>query len=139
MPSAAMPLTVGRITSRMIRACIAGVTTGAGEYAPMPPVFGPGVAVAQPLVVLRRRERQHVPAVGHDDEARLFAVEELLDDHARAGGAQRVADEHRIDRGVRFGDARRDDDAFAGREAVGLDDDRRALLRRHRRAPRRRR
>ena len=36
-----MPLTAGRITSRMMRACIAGVTIGAGEYAPMPPVFGP--------------------------------------------------------------------------------------------------
>ena len=41
MPSAAMPATAGRITSRMMRACTSGVTTGAGEYAPMPPVFGP--------------------------------------------------------------------------------------------------
>ena len=29
------------MTSRMIRACSSGVTTGAGEYAPMPPVLGP--------------------------------------------------------------------------------------------------
>ncbi len=36
-----MPSTVGMITSRMMRACSAGVTTGAGEYAPMPPVLGP--------------------------------------------------------------------------------------------------
>ena len=41
VPSAAMPLTAGRMTSRMIRAWTVGVTTGAGEYAPMPPVFGP--------------------------------------------------------------------------------------------------
>ncbi len=36
-----MPFNVGKITSRMARACTSGVTTGAGEYAPMPPVFGP--------------------------------------------------------------------------------------------------
>ena len=41
MPSAAMPFTAGTMISRMMRACTAGVTTGAGEYAPMPPVFGP--------------------------------------------------------------------------------------------------
>src|SRR2546427_553899 len=41
MPSAAIPATAGMITSRMIRACTRGVTTPAGEYAPMPPVFGP--------------------------------------------------------------------------------------------------
>jgi hypothetical protein len=31
MPSAARPRIVGSITSRMMRSCIAGVTTGAGE------------------------------------------------------------------------------------------------------------
>ena len=31
--------------------------TGTGEYAPIPPVFGPGVAVSDALEVLRRRER----------------------------------------------------------------------------------
>src|SRR5512143_397227 len=36
-----MPLTAGTITSRLIRAWSARGTTGAGEYAPMPPVFGP--------------------------------------------------------------------------------------------------
>ncbi len=41
MPSLAMPRTVGSTTSRMMRACTSGVTTGAGEYAPMPPVLGP--------------------------------------------------------------------------------------------------
>ena len=32
---------VGSITSLRIRRSTSGVTTGAGEYAPMPPVFGP--------------------------------------------------------------------------------------------------
>ena len=44
MPSLAMPLMVGLIISRITRACMAGVTIGAGEYAPMPPVFGPSSA-----------------------------------------------------------------------------------------------
>ncbi|MCW0417473.1 hypothetical protein NB689_003227 [Xanthomonas sacchari] len=40
-PSSRMPRTVGSTTSRITRACTSGVTTGAGEYAPMPPVLGP--------------------------------------------------------------------------------------------------
>jgi len=36
-----MPRTTGWITSRKARAYTSGVTTGAGEYAPMPPVLGP--------------------------------------------------------------------------------------------------
>ena len=91
-------------------------------------------------MVLARRERQHVPAVDHDDEARLLAVEEFLDDDARC--RQRpmlVVDQHRVDRRVRLGERRRDDDAFAGGEPVGLDDDRRAAARRRTHArPRRR-
>ena len=41
MPSAARARIVGLMISSMMRACSAGVMTGAGEYAPMPPVFGP--------------------------------------------------------------------------------------------------
>ncbi len=40
-PSAAMPAMVGRTISSRMRRSTSGVTTGAGEYAPMPPVFGP--------------------------------------------------------------------------------------------------
>ena len=40
-PSAAMPSTVGLMMSRITTSVISGVTTGAGEYAPMPPVFKP--------------------------------------------------------------------------------------------------
>ena len=82
------------------------------------------VAVEQALVVLAGRERQHVAAVDHDDEARFLAFEEVLDDDARAGRAHRVADEHRVDRGVRLGEIHRDDDPFARGESVGLDHDR---------------
>jgi len=40
-PSFAMPCTAGRMISRITREWTFGVTTGAGEYAPMPPVLGP--------------------------------------------------------------------------------------------------
>ena len=65
-------------------------------------------------------------AVDHDDEARFLADETFLDHDARAGVAETVADEHRVDRGVRFCLRRRDDDALAGGEPIGLDHDRRA-------------
>src|SRR6266850_3601445 len=41
MPSCAMPWMAGWMISRITRAWIFGVTIGAGEYAPMPPVLGP--------------------------------------------------------------------------------------------------
>src|SRR5580658_10788923 len=41
MPSAVSPCSVGSITSRTMRWCRPALTTGAGEYAPMPPVLGP--------------------------------------------------------------------------------------------------
>ncbi len=88
--------------------------------------IGAEVAVVQALVVLRRREREHVRAVRHDDEARLFADEALLDDDARTGVAQPVADEHGVDRGVRLVHHRRDDDTFARGQPVRLHHDRRA-------------
>ena len=85
----------------------------------MPPVFGPrspsssrlwsragGSATSPPLP---SRQRDH---------ARLRAGEPLLDDDP--GGAGR---EEPVDRGDGLVRARRDDDALAGREAVGLDDD----------------
>ena len=77
-------------------------------------------------MILRRGERQDVPAIGHDDEAGFFARQEFFDDHLIARGAE-LAAEH----GLRSGDGffRRvdDDHALAGGEPAGLDDDRRAL------------
>ena len=92
----------------------------------MPPVFGPCVAVAQPLVVLRGRERQHVHAVRHDDEARFLALEEFLD-HDHAARVAESAREHALGRADGLFGAGGDDHALAGGEAVRLDDDRRAL------------
>ena len=62
-------------------------------------------------------------AIGHDDEAHFFALQEVFDDHHVAGGAK-LAAEHLLrgaDRRVMTG---RDHDALARGEAAGLDDDR---------------
>jgi hypothetical protein len=66
-----------------------------------------------------------VAAVDHHDEARLLAGEAILDDHTRAGFAQRMSDEHPVDCRVRFLARRRHDDALPCGQPVGLDDDRR--------------
>jgi hypothetical protein len=85
------------------------------------------IAVAQPLVVLRGRERQHVLAIDHHNEARLLSLQAFLDDHARARLSQSVLGEHGVDRGVCLRWRGGDDDAFARGEPVGLDDDRSTL------------
>ena len=86
------------------------------------------VAILQSLVVLRRRQRQHILAVDHDDEARFLAGEKLFDDDAGTGIAHRIVDQHRIDRRVRLGKRHRDDDALPRGETVGLDHDGRATF-----------
>ena len=73
-------------------------------------------------------ESKNVIAIDHDNEAGFLAVEEFLDDDARTGIAQLVAGQHVVDGGVRFIQAHGDDDALAGGQAIGLDDDRRTLL-----------
>ena len=93
---------------------------------------GAFVAVEQALVVLAGGQHRHVLAVGHDDEAGLFAGQELLDHHTRAAGvvlhAQRVVQQHPVHRLVRFFQGHGHDHALARRQAVGLDDDGRAVL-----------
>ena len=89
---------------------------------------GPGVAVAQALVVLAGGERQDMRAVAHHDEARLFAFEKFLDDDTRPGGAQALIGEHHVDRGMRLFACPRHHHALSAGEAVGLDDDRSAML-----------
>src|SRR6266699_2583507 len=93
------------MTSRRTRACIAGVTTGAGVEA---------------LVILRARERQHVRAVRHDDEARFLAFEELLDHHLAPGCAEPAA-KHRARRGERLLRCTGDHHALASGEPARLD------------------
>jgi hypothetical protein len=93
----------------------------------MPPVFGPWSASFRRLWSWRGGQRQHVLAVAHDDEAGFFAGQEFLDHDARAGVAEAVIRQHVVDRLVRFFQRHGDHHALAGRQAVGLDDDRRAV------------
>ena len=79
-------------------------------------------------MVLAGGQREDVLAVDHDDETGFLAVEEILDHDAGAGIAELVAGQHVVDGGVRFSQRHGDDNAFAGSEAVGLDDDGCALL-----------
>ena len=73
-------------------------------------------------MILRADQRQNMFAVRQSKKARLFSVEELLDDNFRARRAEGAV-EHEIDRLARILLGIGDDDAFAGREPVRLDDD----------------
>ncbi len=99
--------------------------TGAGEYAPMPPVLGPRSPSKARLWSCAETSGSAVSPSHSAKKRRLLAVEELLDDELRAGRAQAAAEDH-VDRRLRLGDRRRDDDALAGGEPVRLDHDGRA-------------
>ena len=99
----------------------------AGEYAPMPPVFGAGVAVTDPLVVLRRGEGAGARAVAEREERGFLALQHRFENHAGAGGPERAA-EDALQSCFRLGHRRGDGHALAGGETVRLDDDRRADL-----------
>ena len=86
------------------------------------------VAVEQALVILARRQRQRMLAVTHHDEARFLALEKVLDHDSSTTGAERIGDEHRVDRRFRLSDGCGNDDTLAGGQPVGFDDHRRAML-----------
>ena len=71
-------------------------------------------------MILAGRQRQNMFAVDHHDETRFFADQKFFDDHARAGRAELVAGEHKVDRAMGFFNRHRDHDAFAGRQAIGF-------------------
>ena len=80
----------------------------------------PGIAVAQPLVILAGCERKHMTAVGHRNEARFLAVHEFLDDDTRgAAGVLNcelvgsVVIEDRVERDQSFVEGHCNDDTFA--------------------------
>ncbi len=93
-----------------------------------PAGIGAGIAVADPLVVLRRGQRQYVLAIDQREKAGFLAPEKLLDDDLGAGRAEAARREHHVDRGMGLGEIGGDDDPLPRRQPVGLDDDRRALF-----------
>ena len=118
---------VGKMISRMTRACTLGRNHRCGRIRAHAAGVGPGVAVAEAFVILTGCKRNDVFAVGHDDEARFFALEKLLDDDPCARGAQFVFGEDRVDRCMRLFACGGDNHAFACRQTICLDDDRCAL------------
>ena len=112
--------TVGRMIVSRIRVLsaserIRGVAIGAHAAG-----VGSRVSVEHRLVVLRRRERNDIAAVGERDEADLLARQKLLDHEPST-----QTSDCRLGRGA----VRRDDDALARRQTIGLDDDRVAKAR----------
>ena len=84
----------------------------------MPPVFGPAVAVADPLVVLRRRHRHGALAVAEREQRQLLALEELLEHHRVS--PKRRSTKKLVDRVARLGLVSADDHALARRQHVRL-------------------
>src|ERR1019366_7405606 len=82
------------------------------------------VIVEYPLVVLRSHQRNYALAIAHHQERQLFALQTLLEYHARSGLAQHLAAEHVFGGALRVVLALRDDDTLAGGETVGLHYDR---------------
>ena len=79
-------------------------------------------------MILRRSQRQRRNAVAKCEEAGFLAFEKFFDDNLvarRAEGTRKTG----IDGGLGFFPRCRNDDAFTGRQSVGLDNDRQALRR----------
>jgi hypothetical protein len=84
---------------------------------------GAGVAVADALVVLGGRQGEDGLAVGEGQDGDLVALEVLFDHDRVAGGAELVRDHDVLESGLGLLCGFREDDALAGCEAVGFDDD----------------
>ena len=82
-----------------------------------------GIAIADPLVILRGKERGDMLTVGKAEEADLFAFKELFNDDLPFCFAQQGAAEKTL--GGFDGSTARlaDEHAFAGGETVGFDND----------------
>ena len=122
MPRRASSSTTGWWTSARIRSTNASSISGHRRVGAHPAGVRAGVAVADPLEVARRRERQRGLAVADREQRQLVAVEELLDHHRRV--AEPPRDQHLLQRRAGLRLVGGDHHALARGEAVGLDDDR---------------
>src|SRR5439155_5062393 len=86
----------------------------------------PTILVEDALVILRRADRNRARAVRNAEERHFRSLQALFDHQTIARGAE-LPIAHRVDnRALRRGAIVGDDDAFAGRQAVGLEHDRQA-------------
>ena len=90
--------------------------SGTGENAPMPPVFGPCVAVERALEVSCGREAERGHAVADREHRQLVALEQLFDHEVVADAG------HGAERGVELVLRAADEDTLACGEPVRLDD-----------------
>ena len=86
----------------------------------------PGIAIADPLVVLRRTQQQRVLAIAQGEQRDFLAHQAFLDHHRRARFAEHLLVHHGVDRRQRLVLGAGDHDALARRQPVGLHHDRRA-------------
>ena len=81
-----MAWTVGTNTSRSSSASSSGVPSGAGQYAPMPPVFGPLSPSKAALWSWDGGSGRIVRPLTSASTLELLALQPLLDDDLPAGG-----------------------------------------------------
>ena len=106
--------------SRRSRSSSCGSISATGENAPMPPVFGPGVAVADALEVARGRERQRPLAVAQREHA--TARRRRRNSSTSTGWSpKRRCSSIATSARARLRLVGGDHDALAGRQPVGLD------------------
>lgn len=84
---------------------------------------GARIALAYPLVVLGWGQAPDGVAVAEAEDAAFLARHEFLDDDLVARRAEFSVEHDLLEGGVGFLSGLGDDDAFAGGETVGLDDD----------------
>ena len=130
MPRRASSSTTGWWTDAITSRTSSSVPAHRASSEPMPPVFGPGVALADPLVVARGRERDRALAVAQRQQRELVA-RRGTPRPPRAG--RRSAARRACPRARRAPRASsgRDHDALARGQPVGLDHGRIAGDRRH--------
>jgi hypothetical protein len=90
------------------------------------PGIGAAIAFARALVVVGGSKLHCPRTIAKREKRNLLAVEKILDEDILPRLAK-FARKHQVDRGFRLRDARRHGDALARREAIGLDDNRRAF------------
>ena len=93
---------------------------------PHPAGIRASIAVAHPLVILCRADRQSMDAIGQHEETCLLAGHEFFNHHLRASRPE-LAAVHIVDRGQRLFDRRSHNHALARSQTIGLDDNRSAL------------